>query len=134
LTKTILWKATKKTSSACSRWFSGVNEMDLDDCIKVAPLLRVNPLWLFDESRLIDEDVPTHTINENINILVKRRTNECVANNITYTEKLILKGFREASDEVRGIMLLIAEETIDKKEAVSKRKSIAKLQLIKNGH
>lgn len=51
LTKTELWKAAGATSAAATHWFNGSNGMDLDTCVKVAPLLNVNPYWLFDESR-----------------------------------------------------------------------------------
>lgn len=51
LTKTELWKAAGATSAAATHWFNGSNGMDLDTCVRVAPLLSVNPYWLFDESR-----------------------------------------------------------------------------------
>jgi len=51
LTKTDIWKAAGASSGAATHWFSGANGMDLDTCMKVAPLLRCNPFWLFDESK-----------------------------------------------------------------------------------
>lgn len=55
LTKTHLWKAAGVSSSAASHWFNGENGADLDACIKIAPLLRVNPYWLYDESKPIHD-------------------------------------------------------------------------------
>lgn len=55
LTYTIIWKAAGATSGAATHWFSGANAMDLNTCMKVAPALRVNPWWLYDESREIDD-------------------------------------------------------------------------------
>lgn len=51
LTKTDLWRAAKLSSGAVSHWFDGSNGADLAACMKVAPLLRVNPYWLYDGSR-----------------------------------------------------------------------------------
>jgi len=51
LTKTALWKAAGLSSSSASHWFSGTNGMDFDVAVKIAPLLNVNPYWLFDESQ-----------------------------------------------------------------------------------
>lgn len=51
LTKTELWKAAGATSAAATHWFNGSNGMDLDTCVRVAPLLNVDPYWLFDESK-----------------------------------------------------------------------------------
>ena len=50
LTKTDLWKAAGLSSGAVSHWFSGGNDADLSSCIKIAPLLRCDPWWLYDES------------------------------------------------------------------------------------
>lgn len=50
LKKKDLWTAAKRSSGAVSHWFNGTNDADLDACMKVAPLLGVNPFWLFDES------------------------------------------------------------------------------------
>jgi|GEM_PF-3378803 len=50
LTKTDLWKAAKLTSASATFWFNGDNAADLDTCMKIAPLLRVNGQWLFDGS------------------------------------------------------------------------------------
>ena len=51
LTKTALWKAAGLSSSSASHWFAGTNGMDFDVAVKIAPLLNVNPYWLFDESQ-----------------------------------------------------------------------------------
>jgi SOS-response transcriptional repressor LexA len=51
LTDTKIWKAAGVTSGAMAGWKSGRIKMTLDKAMKVAPLLRVNPWWLFDESR-----------------------------------------------------------------------------------
>lgn len=48
LTKTMLWKAAKATSGACTQWFDGTTSMKLENCYLVSPVLRVNPRWLFD--------------------------------------------------------------------------------------
>lgn len=48
LTKTDLWKAAGVSSSAATFWFDGTNGADLDTCVKIAPLLRISPAWLFD--------------------------------------------------------------------------------------
>lgn len=48
LTKTDLWRAAGVTSAAATFWFKGDNAADLDTCLKIAPLLRVNHQWLFD--------------------------------------------------------------------------------------
>ena len=50
LTKTDIWKAAGLSSGAVSHWFSGSNDADLSSCTKIAPLLRCDPWWLFDES------------------------------------------------------------------------------------
>lgn len=50
LTKTDLWKAAGLSSGAVSHWFRGGNDADLASCIKVAPLLRCDPWWLYDGS------------------------------------------------------------------------------------
>lgn len=47
LTKTMVWKAAKASSGAFSHWYNGSNGMGLDTCYLVAPILRVNPIWLF---------------------------------------------------------------------------------------
>lgn len=56
ITYTKVWKAASATSGAATHWFKGVNGMDLDTCIKVAPVLRCNPFWLFDESSGMDTE------------------------------------------------------------------------------
>ncbi|CAB5516576.1 hypothetical protein LMG26857_05653 [Achromobacter anxifer] len=48
LTKTDLWKAAGASSGAATHWFNGSNGMDMATCLKVAPLLRVHPQWLYD--------------------------------------------------------------------------------------
>lgn len=48
LTKTDIWKAAGASSGAATHWFNGSNGMDMATCLKVAPLLRVNPQWLYD--------------------------------------------------------------------------------------
>lgn len=48
LTKTDIWKAADASSGAATHWFNGSNGMDMATCMKVAPLLRVNPQWLYD--------------------------------------------------------------------------------------
>lgn len=50
LLKTHLWKAAGVSSAAATHWFSGENGADFDVCVKIAPLLNVNPYWLYDES------------------------------------------------------------------------------------
>ena len=47
LTKTMVWKAANSSSAAFSHWYGGANGMDLDTCVLVSPILRVNPTWLF---------------------------------------------------------------------------------------
>lgn len=47
LTKTMVWKAAGASSGAFTHWYNGSNGMDMDICFLVAPLLRVNPIWLF---------------------------------------------------------------------------------------
>jgi phage repressor protein C with HTH and peptisase S24 domain len=54
LTRTMLWKAAGVTSGAYSQWQNGNTGMTLDNCFGIAPLLRVNPHWLFDESSPMD--------------------------------------------------------------------------------
>lgn len=46
----MLWKAANLTSSSSSHWFNGRNDADMDTCISIAPLLNVNPTWLFNEA------------------------------------------------------------------------------------
>lgn len=55
LTKTMVWKAAKATSGAFTQWADGTTGMKLNTCFLVAPLLRVNPHWLFDESRPMND-------------------------------------------------------------------------------
>lgn len=52
LTKTDLWKAAGRSSGAVTHWFSGANSADMEACLKIAPLLRVDAGWLFDEKPL----------------------------------------------------------------------------------
>ena len=63
LTKTMIWKAAEATSAAATHWFNGSNAADLDTCFRMAPLLRVNPHWLHDESASID--APYSAVREN---------------------------------------------------------------------
>jgi len=58
LTKTALWKAADITSSSVSHWFNGTNGADLECCFKIAPILKVNPFWLFDGRGKIDDPLP----------------------------------------------------------------------------
>jgi hypothetical protein len=51
LTKSDLWSAAGRSSGAATKWFNGENGAEMDACLKIAPLLRINPYWLFDESR-----------------------------------------------------------------------------------
>lgn len=47
--KTTLWKAAKTTSATCSNWFSDRQDtIHWDHALAVAPLLGVNPRWLYD--------------------------------------------------------------------------------------
>ena len=63
LTKTMVWKAAKATSGAFTQWYDGTTGAKLDTCFMIAPLLRVNPHWLFDES------APRHAaIKDDVNI------------------------------------------------------------------
>lgn len=57
LTKTMLWKTAGLTSSAASHWFSGENAADMDTCKLIAPLMRVNYVWLFNESEPVTKGV-----------------------------------------------------------------------------
>jgi phage repressor protein C with HTH and peptisase S24 domain len=50
LTKTMVWEAAEATSGAFSQWYDGTTGAKLDTCFKIAPLLKVNPHWLFNES------------------------------------------------------------------------------------
>lgn len=50
LTQTEIWKHCGVSSSSTSHWKSGRNYADLDTCMKIGEILRVNPHWLFDES------------------------------------------------------------------------------------
>jgi len=50
LTKTMVWKAARATSGAFTQWYDGTTGAKLDTCYLMAPILRVNPHWLFDES------------------------------------------------------------------------------------
>lgn len=50
LKKTDLWKAAGLTSAATTHWFNGSNPASLENCFLIAPLLEVNPHWLFDRS------------------------------------------------------------------------------------
>jgi SOS-response transcriptional repressor LexA len=63
LLKTDIWKAAGKTSGAATNWFDGSNGMALDVCFLVAPLLKVNPFWLFDESQGIDDSYTSNQTN-----------------------------------------------------------------------
>lgn len=51
LTKTMVWKAANATSGAFTQWYDGTTGAKLSTCFLIAPLLRVNPHWLFDESQ-----------------------------------------------------------------------------------
>jgi hypothetical protein len=55
LLKKYLCKVSGSTSGAFAQWTSGASKMTLDRCFKVAPLLKVNPFWLFNESQKMDE-------------------------------------------------------------------------------
>jgi hypothetical protein len=50
LTKTMVWKAAKASSGAFTQWYDGTTGAKLDTCFLIAPILRVDPHWLFDES------------------------------------------------------------------------------------
>jgi len=56
LTKTMIWKAARATSGAFTQWYDGTSGAKLDTCYLMAPMLRVNPHWLFDES--VPRDAP----------------------------------------------------------------------------
>ncbi|CAM4270708.1 Peptidase S24/S26A/S26B/S26C domain-containing protein [Bordetella tumbae] len=58
LTKTDLWKAAGMTSAAATFWFDGSNGADMDTCMKIAPLMRVNAKWLFDGTKPKNIDPP----------------------------------------------------------------------------
>lgn len=116
LTKTMLWEAAKTTSAACAHWFSGDNDISLENCIKIAPLLRVNPFWLYDESEPIDKNV-------GICLPLRENHGDYNLNGITDIEKLILEGFRAANEHGRKYMMMIAQEALAEKEQASKRKA-----------
>lgn len=59
LTKTMVWKAAESTSGAFSQWYSGPTTATLDRCLKMAPLLRVNGRWLFDETGEKSPEAPS---------------------------------------------------------------------------
>ena len=76
LTKTHVWKAAKATSGAFTQWYDGTTGMKLDTCYLVAPILRVNPRWLFDGTgsmrekpdaqpggQVVAQDRASHSIN-----------------------------------------------------------------------
>lgn len=50
LTKTDLWKTAKVSSGSVTHWFNGSTGAALDKCVRIAPLLRINAHWLFDET------------------------------------------------------------------------------------
>lgn len=71
LTKTELWKAAGVSSGAATQWFTGPGGMALETCMKVAPVLKVDPFWLFDGSRpmtsvnLLGEPKVTYGLDSN---------------------------------------------------------------------
>lgn len=70
LTKTELWKAAGVSSGAATQWFTGAVGMALETCMKVAPILRVDPFWLYDGSRPMEprqttEPTVKHGVHKN---------------------------------------------------------------------
>lgn len=72
LTKTDLWKTAGMTSAATTFWFDGSNGADMDTCMKIAPLMRVNAKWLFDGTKpkhvvpppvIADDHTPIRFVN-----------------------------------------------------------------------
>lgn len=58
LTKTELWKAAGVSSGAATQWFTGPGGMALETCMKVAPILHVDPFWLYDGSKPMEPAKP----------------------------------------------------------------------------
>lgn len=101
LTYTALWKAAKASSGAATHWFDGSNGMDMDTCFAVAPLLRVDPHWLFDESR------PRIQKKDQ-----ERRISLVSTAAFSADEKRIIEGYRVADAKAKAIMLSIADQEI----------------------
>jgi hypothetical protein len=105
LTKTMVWKAAGATSGAYTQWADGSTSMTLDRCFLVAPLLRVNPHWLFSGK------TPASHTNANpknfSNFMVTSTAKE-----LTLEEVALLEGFRAASQDRRDDMLTIAAKAV----------------------
>lgn len=93
--------------------------MDLDTCTNVAPLLRVNPFWLFDESRSVDDDVGAKKPKGGtpISLVVM----ESQPDYMTDEERVLLQGYRDASDDIKEAMIDMAKKASDKKADFLKR-------------
>ncbi len=102
LRKTDLWMAAGVSSGAASHWFDGSNGADLDICMKIAPLLRVDPHWLFDES------VPKKHKKEPL----ERRGSKVSKAAFSLEEEMLLDGFRLADAVTKRHMLRMAEDAL----------------------
>lgn len=89
LTKSDLWRAAGLTSGAASQWFNGSNGASLDACMKIAPLLRVNPYWLFDESRQMNDELePLSYLSE-----LKSKAQLLSDSHISFGESPLIRGY-----------------------------------------
>ncbi len=104
LTKTDVWKVAGKSSGAASHWFGGSNGMDMDTCIKVAPLLKIDPGYLFDGTKPSTKALP----DEAPHYAIYQVSTDYQA--LTAVEKEIVLGFRHTDDRGRNMMLLVARQ------------------------
>lgn len=104
LTKTDLWKVAKVSSSACSHWFSGGNEIDLAQAMKIAPLLRVNAYWLFDGSGAMDVEIKASGRRG------KKKLDSVIPEN--EEEALLLDAYRAANVDQRAALIAMARTVV----------------------
>lgn len=91
--------------------------------MKIAPLLRVNPFWLFDESSPIDDNAYKKDLNSSTHLTTQQTIINYEMEKITDEEKILLRGYRAANPEVRSVMSMIAEKAIHDKDITTKRKA-----------
>lgn len=103
LAKKDLWAAAGRSSGAASHWFGGGNGADMDACLKIAPLLRVNPHWLFDESKPREEGVSYDRVDSVVRVVRECETKPYVHPN--ETTRRIIALLDETDEAGRGAAL-----------------------------
>lgn len=80
--------------------------MDMDVCIKVAPILRVNAFWLFDESRGMDSGLSSEADPNNQLATNEAQPPEYLS--LSNEEQQLISAYRQAGDAERNFILRAA--------------------------